>query len=426
MGNFIIHPSKLQGTLSVPPSKSHTMRALLFATLAEGTSRIEDFLLSPDTFAMIEAIKHLGAKVRIKENVIEVTGTNGHLSLPEDVIQCGNSGQVFRFIGALAGLLPGYTILTGDESIRNNRPAAPLLDALMQLGAFAETLVPTHSAPLIVRGPFTSGFARLDGQDSQPVSGLLIAAAFAPHPIEFEVINPGEMPWIDLTLDWLKKLKIPYQMENYTCYRMEGNSSIKSFSYRVPGDFSTAAFPIVAALITHSPLTLHNVDMNDCQGDKKIIPLLEQMGASFTYDASKRILSVQPGKQLDGIDIDINACIDALPIMAVAGCFAKGRTTLYNGAIARRKESDRIQAITTELKKMGADIEEKEDGVVVHGSKLKGADLLAYNDHRLALSLTVASLGASSAAKLSGTECIAKTYPNFFDAFTSIGARIEQ
>lgn len=425
MGSFHIHPSKLKGSLIVPPSKSHTLRAILFAALAEGTSRIEDFLPSPDAFAMIAAVRQLGAAVEIKGNVLEINGTNGKLSGPDDVIQCGNSGLVFRLIGALAGLIPSYTILTGDESIRRNRPAAPLINALRQLGAFAETASPGRSAPLIVKGPFIHAKAHLDGQDSQPVSGLLIAAAFATHPTEFIVENPGEKPWIDLTLDWLKRFSISYKAENYTRYRVEGNSSIKGFHYRLPGDFSTAAFPIVASLATGSALTLHNIDMGDCQGDKIVISLLEQMGASFDYDSKNRTLAVREGASLKGIDIDINACIDALPILAVAGCFAEGRTTLYNGAIARRKESDRIRCIATELKKMGADIVEMTDGVVVQGAPLSGADLLGCDDHRLALSLIVASLAARTSARVHGTECIAKTYPGFLEAFTSIGARIE-
>jgi len=402
------------------------MRAILFASLAKGTSSIEDFLPSPDTFAMVEAVRQLGAKVNVKGNVLEIIGTDGSLSIPGDVIQCGNSGQVFRFITALAALIPGYTILTGDTSIRSNRPAAPLLGALQQLGAFAEISSPGCSAPLIVRGPITKAYARLEGQDSQPVSGLLIASAFAPHPVELEVINPGEKPWIDLTLDWMKRLSINYQMENYSHYKIEGNSSIKGFTYKVPGDFSTAAFPIVAALVTGSSLTLHNVDMNDCQGDKAVVPLLEQMGAIFHYDPSSRTLVVEKSPPLNGIEVDINCCIDALPIMAVAGCYAKGRTTIYNGAIARKKESDRIRAMATELRKMGGLIEEMEDGLVIHGNPLYGADVEAYNDHRVALSLSVAALGARSPAKISGTECVAKSYPDFIESFNSIGARIDE
>lgn len=417
-----IEPSKLQGSVTLPSSKSHTLRAILFASLAEGTSQIDHFLPSPDTTAMIEAILLLGATVQVQNQTLFIQGFAGKPKAPSQEIDCGNSGLVLRLIGALAALSPHKTILTGDASIRHNRPVKPLLDGLLQLGASATSLLNNDHAPIEVAGPFTKRSATIDGEDSQPVSALLIAAAFAPQATELHVVNPGEKPWIDMTLDWLKKLGISYQMKDHTYYRLEGSSKIEPFHYSVPGDFSTAAFPIAAALLTQSEITIHNVDMHDIQGDKAIIPLLEKMGASFLIQ--NKTLTVKKSSQLTGMKIDINSIIDALPILAVIGCFAKGTTEIVNGAIARKKESDRISCIARELKKMGAKVEEKPDGLIVHTSQLHGATLQSHNDHRLALSLSVAALAAKTPSKIEQTECIAKTYPNFPQSFQNLGAKI--
>jgi 3-phosphoshikimate 1-carboxyvinyltransferase len=383
--------------------------------MAEGRSQIFNYLHSPDTDAMIKAMRQFGARIE-KDSVLQIEGVAGQLKPLPRTIECGNSGQVLRFVGALAALCASETIFTGDESIQSRRPVGPLIGALKQLGAEA-------AAPLKVRGPLKGGSAALDGQDSQPISALLIASAFAPHQIEIEVTNPGETPWIDLTLDWFKWLNIPFMNRGHSWYRMEGNATIKSFRYIVPGDFSTAAFPIAAALLTHSELTLQNIDMNDIQGDKAIIPILQEMGAVFEIEG--KTLTVKKSPRLNGMRIDVNRLIDALPILAVIGCFAEGRTELFNGKIARLKESDRIHAIATELKKMGAQIEETEEGLIIESAPLHGAELMSYRDHRIALSLSVAAMAAKGESVIHGMEAADKTYPGFVREFQSIGAQIK-
>jgi 3-phosphoshikimate 1-carboxyvinyltransferase len=424
MHSFFARSSFLQGHLKVPSSKSQTLRAIYFAFLARGTSYIHDFLPSPDTTAMIQAVRELGAQVEVLGNCLEIRGCAGKPMAASNIIDCGNSGLVLRFIGALAGLIPYYTILTGDASIRQNRPAASLLHGLKQLGAFAVSSKDNGFAPLVIKGPFSAASAVLDGKDSQPVSGLVMAAAFAPYSIELHVQNPGEKPWVDLTLYWLDKLGIPYERHEYSYYRLYGNAQIEGFTYRVPGDFSTAAFPMIAAILTQSEVTLHNMDMKDPQGDKAIIPLLQSMGALIHIDEEKNTLTVKSCKKLKGKVIDVNDSIDALPILSVLACFAEGRTEIVNASMARCKESDRIHCITKELQKMGALIEEKPDGLVIDPSPLYGAKLYAHHDHRMALALTVAALGAKNESEITGAECIAKTYPTFYEDFRSLGANL--
>ncbi|HSX04040.1 MAG TPA: 3-phosphoshikimate 1-carboxyvinyltransferase [Rhabdochlamydiaceae bacterium] len=419
-----IHSSKLSGSIQIPSSKSHTLRAIVFALMAKGKSVIHHPLPSPDTESMIHAAELMGAKITRFEHHLHIEGVGGKLLPPDDVINAGNSGQVLRFIGALSGLSSHYTIITGDHSIRHSRPALPLLKALRELGAHAESARGDGHAPLIIKGPLRPGVATLCGKDSQPVSALLIATSFLPGISEIYVTDPGEKPWIDLTLSWLSKFGIKIKNDRYEHYTVPGNASYSGFEATIPGDFSTAAFPLTAALITGSELILENLDMDDVQGDKKAIQLLIEMGANIEINKKDKQIIVKKGGKIQGRKIDLNDCIDAIGIFAVIGCFAEGKTEIVNAAIARKKECDRISALTKELKKMGAKIEENEDGLIIYPSVLKGANLETYHDHRMVLSFVAASLAAQGNSTIDGVEAAAKTYPNFADEFRKIGADI--
>jgi 3-phosphoshikimate 1-carboxyvinyltransferase len=425
MTKFRILPSQIQGVIAIPPSKSHTLRAILFAAMAKGDSEVHHFLHSPDSTAMIEAMRAFGSKIEIQADLLRIKGVAGKLQAADNVIDSGNSGQVLRFVGALSALCPAYTVITGDHSIRHNRPVKPLLDALSQLGALAVSSKLDGHAPIIVKGPMQCGRARLSGEDSQPVSGMLIACSFLQGQTVLEVDNPGEKPWIDLTLFWLKKLGVLVSHQDYTSYKIPGNAQIEGFKTVIPGDFSSAAFPIAAALVTGSELTLTGIDRSDCQGDKKIIEILQQMGARIVVDDTAKTLHVQKGGRLKGMRLDVNDVIDALPILSVIGCYAEGVTEICNAGIARKKESDRLHAMATELKKMGATIEERPEGLLISPSPLLGAELKSWRDHRIAMSLAVAALGAKGETVVDGAEAVAKTYPTFAHDFRGIGASIE-
>lgn len=420
---YTITKSSLEGTIEIPPSKSHTHRALLFALLANGTTKIHKYLDSPDSAAMLKTIQQLGAKVQKSADSLTVEGVGANLRPSDDVINAQNSGIVLRFTGALSALIPGYTVITGDHSIRTRRPVKPLLDALKQLGVLAESMSGDGYAPIIIKGPLSSGSCTLNGADSQPVSALLIATSFAHGASDIHVTNAGEKPWIDLTLSWLRFLKLPYENDHYTHYKIPGGATISGFEYTVPGDFSSLAFPVAAALITQSEITIENVDRNDSQGDKKFLDFIQEMGAKLEF--SGRTLHVKKSGPLQGKTFDINDTIDAITILAVLGCFAEGETVLINAAIARKKECDRIHSIATELKKMGADIEEKEDGLVIRRSFLKRATLHTYHDHRMVMSLSVAAMGAEGSSTIEGVECVAKTYPNFKEHMEALGVNFQ-
>ncbi len=419
-------PSALHGEITVPPSKSQTLRAILFASLASGTSTVDNALLSTDTASMIAACKQLGAKIEQNESSFTITGVGGKLHPPSTSIDAGNSGIVLRFISAIAALGNAPIEITGDHSIRTQRPMQTVLDALSLLGVSAASLSNNGYAPLKIQGPMTSWKTTVEGKDSQPVSALLILGAFSQTPLEINVLHPGELPWIDLTLWWLDWLKVPYTKHDYNKYTVGGGPPIQSFHYTVPGDMSSAAFAVTAASIRGTALLVKGMDFDDPQGDKKYFDLLEKMGAKLERLPQERALKIHPGSQLHGITADLNDCIDAICIMAVAATFAKGETLITNASIARTKECNRIAALVSELSKLGANIRETADGLAITGAPLQGAEVFSHNDHRMAMSLAIAGMGAAGTTRIRVIDCIQKTYPTFINDFTHAGANIHE
>ena len=425
MKSYTVKAGCLQKHCTLPSSKSQSIRALLFASLAKGQSRIENTLPSPDIQAMIRACQQLGAEITQNNNTLSITGVAGKITTPNDVIDAGNSGQVLRFIACLAGLQSNHMVITGDASIRSNRPVQPLIDALPKLGVACASLQNNGHAPLILTGPFQGDHTSLTGEDSQPVSGLIMAALFKKGDTTIEVKNPGETPWIDLTLAWLDRFQVTYHNDHYRRYRISGNHTLDGFHYSVPGDLSSLSFPLVAALITQSDIVIHGVDLREPQGDKAVIATLQAMGADLRMDSATHTLSVHKGTQLQGGTIDINHYIDCIAILAVAACFAAQPTHIKGAAIARKKESDRIAAIACELKKMGADIEEQADGLIIKPSRLRGAAVYSHHDHRIAMALAVAGLASEGTTTVQDVACVQKSYPNFLETMQSMGAPIE-
>ncbi len=342
-----------------------------------------------------------GARIHKKGESLQITGTD--MRFEKCTIDAGNSGIVSRFLTAIASLGCKEVTITGDRSLKTLRRIDPLTDALEQLGV---EVISNRYLPVKVRGPWKKNTCNVLGEDSQFVSALLIAASLAPFPVTFTVVNPGEKPWVSLTLNWLDFLNIPYEREAYNRFTLQGNAKIKSFNYTVPGDLSSLAFPVASAMITRSSLAFKGVDFTDPQGDKKLFDFFRSMGALIDGNTVD-------WRPLKAIEADVNDCIDAVPILAVVACFAKGTTVIKNVKGARGKECDRLSCVTKELRKMGAKIEEREDGLIIEGAPLKGADLFSHHDHRLAMALAVAGLGAKGKSYVRDIGCVAKTFPNF-------------
>ncbi|MBS0656407.1 MAG: 3-phosphoshikimate 1-carboxyvinyltransferase [Verrucomicrobia bacterium] len=410
-----VRPRAISGKVRCPSSKSHTLRAILFGGLADGTSYVRNALPSPDTDAMIVAVRALGATIEEENGILRIHGRGRSRSLRSSYIDAGNSGQVLRFVAAAAALSSTPIELSGDQSLQTRRLCQPLLDALQQRGAKAYSVNGNGHAPIRIQGPIEPGAIEMEGQDSQPVSAMLIACSLLPGVSQIHIRNPGETPWLALTLDWLRRFGVRYERDGWDAITVWGQESFPAFDYSVPGDLSSLLFPLVAGLCTHSDLRIENVDVDDVQGDKVVLEILQQMGAQFTVDKEQKTIAVKGPQLLQGCKIDINDCIDALPILAALGTFAQGETLLYNAAVARYKESDRIDAMTRELTKMGAKIEQSSDSLHITHSLLKAAHLHSCEDHRVALALTVAALGADGESTIEGVSCVRKSYPTFFE-----------
>ena len=417
---LFVERSAIGGTVRIPGSKSHTIRALAIATLAEGTSHIYEPLDSLDTQACAAVCRGLGARIRMGDDWL-VEGTGGHPACPDNVLDVGNSGTTLYITLSMAALTNGWSVFTGDEQIRS-RPAAPLLEALRGLGAEAMSTRGDGRAPLLIRGPLWGGKVAIECPTSQYLSSLLITCPLADGEAEIDVLRLNESPYVEMTLGWLDEQGIQYEREGFERFAVPGGQSYKAFQKPIPADFSSATFFLCAAAITGAEVTLLGLEKGDTQGDKAVVDYLAAMGAEVEWiDGGVRIR----GRALTGVELDLNATPDALPAMAVAACFAEGETRLVNVPQARIKETDRLAVMREELAKMGASIEELPDGLVIQGGGLKGAAVEGHSDHRVVMALAVAGLGAEGTTEITTAEAAAVTFPTFVELMNSLGARIE-
>ncbi len=413
-----IRPARLAGTVPIPGSKSHTIRALLVAGLAEGESRILHPLDSEDARSCIRASRLLGAEIAEESGVLTVTGVGGSPRIPENVIDVGNSGTTLYLAAGIAALAGGWTFFTGDGQIRR-RSAANLLSALEDLGARTVSARGNGCAPFAIGGPLRGGETSIECPTSQYLSSLLLAAPLARGTSEIRVPLLHERPYVEMTLSWLDGQGISYERDGLQWYRIPGGQHYRGFERRVPADFSSATFFLCAAALTGSTLTLEGLDMSDSQGDKAVVGMLREMGC--TIEENPEGITIRGGR-LFGCELDLNATPDALPALAAAACFAEGTTRLTNVPQARMKETDRIRVMAEELGKMGADIEEEEDGLVIRGSELHGCEVDGRGDHRVVMALAVAGLGARGETVIDGAEAAAVTFPDFFELLQAVTA----
>ncbi|MBN2487217.1 MAG: 3-phosphoshikimate 1-carboxyvinyltransferase [Bacteroidales bacterium] len=416
-----IHSTKagLKGEINIPGSKSHTIRAVAIATMAEGTSVLREALDSADTRASLSAARAFGAEVQTSGNNIIITGI-GKKCLPEGAfIDVANSGTTLRIFTALASLYNVPVTFDGDSSIRK-RLMTNLFNALEALGAKAGSS--NQKCPFTITGPIAGSKTIVDGLSSQFVTALLFAAPLAKNDIEIQVVNLHEKPYVQITLNWLDKQGIKYENKGLEWFKVKGGQAYKPFDERIAADFSSATFALVAAAVTGSEIKILGLDFNDQQGDKQVFSYLRQMGMKIDQQADGVVVK---GGKLTGIEINMNDTPDALPAMAVAGCFATGTTKLLNVAQARLKECDRISAVARELRKMGANIEELPDGLIVHQSELNGTRVHGYDDHRMVMSLAIAGMAADGVTEIDTAESVSVTYPTFIDDFNALGANIK-
>jgi 3-phosphoshikimate 1-carboxyvinyltransferase len=414
--------SELRGRVAIPGSKSHTIRAVALGSLAAGASEIQAPLRSADTLAAVHAYSRLGAQIDIRDDAVwYVQGTGGNLKAPEEVIDVANSGTTLRIaIGSAALLAEGSVLFTGDEQICS-RPIAPLLDSLNDLGARCRSQYDNGMAPVIIEGTLTGGETSIEAVTSQYLTSLLINTPLAKNDTTIHVTKLNEKPYIEITLNYLDEHKIQYENDDFQRFHIQGSQQYRAFQKRIPADFSSATFFFCAGAILDAEIILEGLDFTDAQGDKAVVEILRQMGADIHIDGLQ--VNVKPG-DLRGMDIDMNAIPDALPALAVVACFAQGKTRFYNVAQARFKETDRIAVMATELTKLGANVTEQEDGLIIEPAPLHAADLEGHSDHRIVMALSLAGMALEGDTTIDTAEAVNVTFPDYVKLMQSLGAKI--
>lgn len=419
---LLVNPSKICGTAEVPGSKSHTIRGVITSVLADGESVLHAPLQSADTESALNAAKKLGASFHIdSDGSWHIHGIGGRKPVVNDVIDLGNSGTSLRLLSAAAGLFDSEIKFDGDDSLRT-RPMKPLLDALEMLGV--KTSSTNGKAPLSVKGPMLGGRCTVSGVSSQYLSALLFAAPLASEATVIDLESLNEQPYVEMTLKWLDFLNIRYKAAaDLLHFEIEGNQKYHAYEKIIPADFSTSLFVLGAALQSGSDsgVEIKNLDFTDSQGDKEVFRFFERSGAKIEYGSNVHIPANQ---KLKGGKFDLNSVPDALPIFSAIGAGVAGETFhCLNVPQARLKETDRIDCMSRELRKMGGIIEELPDGMIITGTRLHGSnELESYGDHRIGMALAVAALNADSPSIINGIECAAVTFPDFIKQFQSLGA----
>ena len=425
--------SVLNGEVLAPPSKSYTHRAVVMASLA-GQTIVKRPLLSADTAATIRACKALGAVIREEGDSLIVDGVKGKPSVPDSIIDVANSGTTLRLLMAVSALCDGTTVLTGDDSIRT-RPNTPLIDVLNQLGASVISTRDNGMAPIEVKGPMTGGEAVMDGSiSSQFFSALLMACPLCRTRTVVRV--DGELksrPYVEITIEMLEsagiKIELVQDDKGHLSFIIPQNQSYRLTEYTVytvPGDFSSASYLLAAGALTggggaDGAITVGGLYPNK-QGDAAIIPILQDMGANLEWDRKQGEVRVNKS-QLTGVTVDVGMTPDLVPTLAVLGALSGGEMVIENAGHVRFKETDRLHAMTVELGRMGVDITEEPERLVIRGGGLHGARVSGWHDHRIVMALCVAGMVAGDTV-IDTAESIDISYPGFFEAMKSLGGDI--
>ena len=426
MNTLTLKPiAKIEGEVNLPGSKSLSNRVLLLAALAEGTTRITNLLESDDTRHMLNALKQLGIDYTLSGDKKECTVVGNGGSLRNDSFEelfLGNAGTAMRPLCAALCLGKGDYLLTGEPRMKE-RPIGHLVDALRQAGAKINYLENEGYPPLqIEANALKGGEVSIDGTiSSQFLTALLMAAPMAQDDMKITIL--GELvskPYIDITLHLMKAFGVEVENDNYKTFKIKGRQTYKAIdSFMVEGDASSASYFLAAAAIKGGTVKVTGIGKNSVQGDVAFGNVLEKMGAKVEWGDD--YVSVTKG-ELHAVDMDFNHIPDAAMTIATTALFAEGTTTLRNIYNWRVKETDRLFAMATELRKVGAEVDEGEDYLTITPPEtLKHADIDTYDDHRIAMCFSLLALDPVSVT-INEPECTAKTFPTYFEVLKSISS----
>ncbi len=419
--NVTIAPTPaLSGTVRAPPSKALTHRALFGGLLSNGSTTIHNPLSCDDTNATASAVVSLGAKLERKQEIWVVEST-GRVSAPQEMVECGESGVTLRFTIPISSLVGKDVSLRGSETLMR-RPIHPLIECMKQLG----TEISFRGLEVHIKGgPAKGGSVQLPGNvSSQFISGLLLAGPLMQEGLRMKLTSPLESRgYVSMTIETMKRHEVSVETnDDMSFYQIMPGQIYRPTEHSIPGDYSSAAFLMAAAAVTRSKILILGLPRDRADPDSAFLEVLDRMG--FTTRFISDALHVE-GRALKGVDADVTDCPDLGPVIAVLGCYAEGETRITGAGRLRYKESDRLSAISSELRVLGAEIGETDGGLRIFGpASLHGGTVDSHGDHRIAMALSIAALNARGPVLIKNAECVNKSYPTYFHDIRTLGVDV--
>ena len=414
--NITVHPSRIKGCVEAPPSKSLTQRAIAAGLLANGVIIIRNPSFCNDSLAAIDMARALGASVITDRDTIKIK--SGPAPSSAVTLNCGESGLALRMFSPVATLISDHVTFTGEGSLLN-RPVAMIGEALLQLGIKAETN--NGRLPVTLKGRLRGGRAIIDGSTgSQLLTGLLMALPLADSDSEIEVMNLRSKPYIGMTLQLLDEFGIKIEHDDFRRFIIPGGQSYTAREYTVEGDWSGAAFLLVAGAIS-GEVKITNLNSVSTQADRAVMQALQDAGCR-TDEAGGAICTFRSA--MKAFTFDASDSPDLFPPLAALAAYCKGTSVISGAGRLRHKESDRAEAIIEVLAAMNVRSHIEGDAMLIEGGEVSGAVVSSHNDHRIAMMSAVMALGATGPVTVTGAETVAKSFPAFYDLLGSLGARL--
>jgi 3-phosphoshikimate 1-carboxyvinyltransferase len=408
---------RLFAEVEAPPSKAHTLRAIVISALADGCSVIASPLIAEDQEDAIDSLRKLGVRIDVDKN-INVYGVNGSLHPISEEVDIGGSGLTARLLTVIGALANRRFVINGNERMQTGRPIKDLIDAINCLGIYANSLRGNGCVPIEVKPGFEGGQTTLNGGiSSQYFTAIMIAAPYAKKQVT--IITQGDLvskPYIDITIQMMEYFGVQVDKDGYKRFTIPSGQQYHARNYTVEGDYSSAAFFFEAAAITQGRVRVNNLNPSSVQGDKYFVSLLRQMGCEVNV-GSDWVEVV--GKPLKGIRADMRDYPDIVTPLAVTAAFANGISEFYNIGHLLYKESNRLTAPVVELRKMGIDALCTEDSLVVNGGKPHGAEIDTHSDHRMVMGFAPAGLKIPGIT-IRNPENVGKSFPDFFERFNQL------
>jgi len=413
----ILQPSAINGSIKAPASKSMTQRAIAAALLADGQSIIHNPSYCDDSLAAMSIAVGLGARVEPQVNQLKITGS---AILKESKLNCGESGLAIRMFSPIVALYPSEITMVGANSLKK-RPMIMIEEALNQLGVKCKSS--DGFLPITIQGPITGGHCEIDGSiSSQLLTGLLMALPLASKDSEIKVKNLKSKPYIDMTLQLLNSFGISVENSDYTLFRIPGNQKYVPHNYTVEGDWSGGAFLLVAGAIS-GQLTVKGLRSDSRQSDISVLKALKMAGVQMIIGEDQVEISKS---ELKPFEFDATESPDLFPPLVALASYCSGISTIKGVSRLIFKESNRAKTLMEEFGKMNVKIEVTDDIMSITGGRPDAARVESHDDHRIAMATAVASLGATGRVSIRDSQCVAKSYPGFFDDLRHLGVLVHE